>query len=428
MITDGIRRRFAVCGLSGRALSTFVDPLLRGEWSSSVELVGVLDADGDRARQFVSTRLPDGHPAVPVFGSDDLAQLIGVCRPDVVVVASPDATHAAHIVSALAAGVDVITEKPMTATATQAAQVLRAASSSDATLTVGHNMRYTARHRALRRMIMDGAVGRPVQVTLDYHVDTRHGASYFVRWNRRQAMSGTLAVHKSCHHLDLIGWLLADRPTTVYARGDRSFYGRDSPHRPPAGAEPDAYRRDQQGSWLVHDPAEQPRSGGDGLTYPLQYPAGSPWTLYDDSIDIEDRYAALVTYERGATLSYTIDFSSPWEGYRLGVTGTHGRLEALYGHDRDGVPLPGSDQVVHQPLFADPRSVKVETGAGGHDGADEVMLHDMLAGASAESIELGLVATPLQAAEAVAAGEAIWRSARTGAVVDVAALLGPVTG
>ena len=283
--------------------------------------------------------LPAGHPEVPVFGPGGLESMISTRRPDTVIVASPDATHAEHVVTALAAGLDVITEKPMTATATQATEVLRAARSSPGSLTVAHNMRHTARHRLLRRMIMDGAVGRPIQVTLDYHVDTRHGVSYFVRWNRHQAMSGSLAVHKSCHHLDLVAWLLDDRPATVYARGSRNFYGPRSPHRPPdheARASPagrgqslDPYRGDHPGLSTLLGSGTEVRRGSDGLPYPLQYPPGRSWTLYY-AIDIEDTYAALVGYGGGASLAYTIDFSSSREGYRLGVTGTHGRLEALW--------------------------------------------------------------------------------------------------
>src|SRR5690606_20233482 len=123
-------------------------------------------------------------------------------RPDAVVIASPDHTHGRYIQAALAAGVDVISEKPMVSTAAEAAQVLAAERASTASLRVAHNFRYPARHRRIKELIRDGAIGRPVHVTLDYHVDTRHGASYFLRWNRQRAASGGLTIHKSTHHLD----------------------------------------------------------------------------------------------------------------------------------------------------------------------------------------------------------------------------------
>lgn len=443
MTAPARRRRYAICGLSNRGLHAYARPLLgdtggrdgglgfgevADDWSQTGELVAVVDADLDRARQFAARC-----EGVEVFGAEELPVMIERCRPDVVIVTGPDATHARHVVEALGAGVEVIVEKPMTATAAQAVEVLAAARRAPAPLTVTHNMRYTPRHRALRQLIMDGAVGRPVQVTLDYHVDTRHGASYFVRWNRHQQMSGTLAVHKSCHHLDLIGWLLDDRPASVYARGGRSFYGAASPHRPLAddGAvltvdqqlARDPYYADQGEGRVFPEPSDAPRLGAGGLSYPRQYPGGTPWTVFDDDIDVEDHYTAIVGYRRGASLAYTIDFSSPWEGYRLGISGTHGRLEAVYGHDRDGRPMPGADHLVHQPLFAAARTIPIASGGGGHDGSDERMRRDLFGDPSPESIALGLVATVEQAADAVATGEAIWRSARSGQPVVVADLL-----
>ena len=53
------------------------------------------------------------------------------------------------------------------------------------------------------------------------------------------------------------------------------------------------------------------------------------------------------------------------------------------------------------------------------------MRRDLFAGPPSESMELALIATPGQAADAVATGEAIWRSVRSGAVITVADLLGP---
>jgi predicted dehydrogenase len=288
----------------------------------------------------------------------------------------------------------------------------------------------------VKRLIMDGAIGRVLGATLDYHVDTRHGASYFLRWNRTRAASGGLSVHKSCHHLDLIDWLVDDLPATVYARGGRAFYGPDSPHRPrdehgrpltgDALRAADPYQRAQQGSGTFPDD-DHGRTGLAGLSYPVQYPDGQPFTLYDDEIDIEDHYTAVIGYRAGATLAYTIDFSSPWEGYRLGITGTHGRIELDYGHDRDGSPRPGTDHVILDPLFGERQRIEAAATQGGHDGADAIMRRDLFVGPTEESRRLGLAATTEQAAYAVAAGEAIWRSAESGSVISTTELLSEIS-
>ncbi len=49
--------------------------------------------------------------------------------------------------------------------------------------------------------------------------------------------------------------------------------------------------------------------------------------VFDPGITIEDNLAVLVDYDSGATLSYSLNAHSPWEGYRVSVNGTEGRAE-----------------------------------------------------------------------------------------------------
>src|SRR5690606_37008507 len=158
-------------------------------------------------------------------------------------------------------------------------------------------------------------------VDLTYYVDTRHGASYFLRWNRTRAASGGLTIHKSTHHLDLIAWWLGSEPTRAYGVGGRDFYGPDSPPRP-AGASTieevraqDPYQRAQAGTGTFPEATGQVRTGLFDLPYEVQYPASQDMTLYDDEIDIEDHVASLISYASGATAAYSVQFSAPWEGY-----------------------------------------------------------------------------------------------------------------
>lgn len=438
------RRRYALVGVSNRGVASFARPLLgvaggadsglgygasSDDFSHVGQLVAVLDVDRTRAEAFVETIVPDGYPPVAVFGPDDVEEMLRTSGPDAVLVASPDHSHGRYILAALAAGVDVVSEKPMVATAAEAAEVLAAERTSTASVTVTHNFRYPARHRRIKELVAEGAIGRPLHVSYDHHVDVRHGASYFLRWNRRRADSGGLTVHKSTHHLDLIAWWLDDEPVRAYAVGGRDYYGPGSPHRPAGATTPaelrerDPYHRAQAGSGAFPEPTGQARRGMFDLPYEVQYPASREMTLYDDEIDVEDHVAGLVTYAGGATAAYSVEFSAPWEGYRLAIRGTHGTIEAFVGRTPDGEALPGSGELVLRPLFGPARTIEVPTAAGGHDGADPLLRRDLFEGPDEESRRLGLMADARQGALAVATGEALWRSIEQGEPVDVPGLL-----
>ncbi|GAB2597575.1 Gfo/Idh/MocA family oxidoreductase [Pseudactinotalea suaedae] len=440
----GARRRYALIGASNRGVASFARPLIGAaggvdgahgygasddDFSAVGELVAVLDVDRARAEAFVATLVPEGYPPVAVYEPEALEEMLREMRPDAVIVASPDHTHGSYILAALEAGVDVISEKPMVATAAEAATVVAAEAASTATVHVTHNFRYPARHRRIKQMLAEGAIGRPLHVDLAYYVDTRHGASYFLRWNRERAASGGLTIHKSTHHLDLIAWWLGAEPTRVYAVGGRDYYGPRSPHRP-AGVgtaaevrERDPYHRAQLGSGTFPEATGRARTGLFDLPYEVQYPASREMTLYDDEIDIEDHVASLISYAGGATAAYAVQFSAPWEGYRLTITGTHGSIEAFVGRTPEQEQLPGSGELVLRPLFEAPRPIEVPVATGGHDGADPLMRRDLFVGPDEESTAMGLMADARQGALAVATGEAIWRSAQEGRAIEISELL-----
>lgn len=437
--------RYAVCGLSNRGLASFVLPLVGStggndtvlgygsnteDFSTHGQLVAVMDVDHLRVEEFLDRLLPPGYQRPASY--TDYDEMLTKARPDTVIITSPDDTHEAYATAALSRNINVIVEKPMTSTAAGARRVLDAEAASASSVRVAHNLRYTAKHRQIKAMLRSGAIGRPVQVSLNYFVDIRHGASYFLRWNRERARSGGLSVHKSAHHIDLVNWWLDAEPQAVYALGGRAFYGPASPHRPLSeSGEPvtgdqlrnaDPYFQAQRGSGTFPNDSTSARRGLYDLPYHHAYPPGRDDYLYDEQIDIEDHFSALISYP-GTSLAYTIAFSAPWEGYRLHITGTHGQIEASMGRNPDGVAHDGTANVILRPLFGPPQEVTVEQALGGHDGADPLLRRDLFIGPNHESSTLSLAASSRQGAVAVAAGEAIWRSIETGRVWTVEELL-----
>ncbi len=54
-------------------------------------------------------------------------------------------------------------------------------------------------------------------------LNTYHGAFCFIRWHGLGQAGGTLWVHKSTHHYDLLNWWIDSDPEEVYALCDLSF-------------------------------------------------------------------------------------------------------------------------------------------------------------------------------------------------------------
>ncbi len=429
-------KTYAICGLSGRAIAHFVLPLMGnrrlpeyGDFSKYGKVVGILDVDEDRVRAFNENQ----GTKYPYYAEGALDRMIEETNPDVVVATGPDGTHAEYIVDALKHDREVITEKPMVINCEQARAVIEAERRSKGRVRVAHNYRYTPAHKLIKRMMLDGRLGRVTNVEFVYNIDTFLGSRYFWRWNRERSKSGGLTISKGCHHFDLINWWLDDRPAQVFAYGALNYYGKDSPHNPVkrdgkdySVAEVKA-RCPYHRRWYARElaPPQDDHIGAYDKAFKLpnkvQYPAGKPLYIYDAEIAIEDTYSAVVRYRGGVSMTYSCNFSAPWEGYHLAINGTEGRLETTHYTAPSRCPFPADERqtVTYFPLFGERQSWEVRQMRGGHGGADDVMKWDLFAGASEESLGIGIHAGSESGAYAVAVGELIWRSIRENRPLDV---------
>jgi len=436
--------RYAACGLSIRSICNFLLPLLgklpeRGvlDCRAAGEVVGILDVDRTRVDEFLA-KFDLNIPFISATQPDAVEALIRKTRPDVLLVGGPDYTHHEHIVAGLRHGLKVIAEKPMVINCAEARSVLEALESSDGSLVVTHNYRYLPVCRRVKELLLAGKIGRITNIEMVYNLDTRHGASYFYRWNRERQKSGGLSVHKSVHHFDLINWFVGSLPETVFAFGELNYYGPNGAHRPhaadgkkltPAEVREACPYFKRHFSANGTSPDSPIFAKGDPLELPYRTQYADDMYLYDDAIDIEDTYAAVIKYQCGAMLSYSCNFSTPWEGFILAINGTEGRLEVSHHSNPDPtgftVSPPQEDVITILPLFGGREEYPVSHGKGGHGGADQ-KLQDTLFSATdlTQPDSLGLHADGHAGALAVACGEAVWRSAREGRPYHIADLLG----
>ncbi|MFM7719182.1 MAG: Gfo/Idh/MocA family protein [Actinomycetota bacterium] len=403
----GARVRYGLVGTGDRGVDMFARPL-RTEFADVAELVGMYDANPLRAA--AAAELAGG--GVPVLGSFEalLAE-----RPDVVLVATKDSTHDRYIVGALEAGVDVITEKPMTIDAARCRAILDARERSGRSVRVAFNYRWASIFAEAKRLLVEGAIGEVRSVDFHWYLDTEHGADYFRRWHRRMADSGGLFVHKATHHFDLVNWWLDDRPEAVTADGALLVYGANGPFRAErcsgcAHADACAFHVDV-GSDPYFRSLYLEAESADGYL--------RDGCVFDGSIDIFDTMSATVRYRRGARMTYSLVAYAAYEGVRVALNGTAGRLEieAIDGRGE-------ADEIRLFPLGSrgEGRVVRVPRDGDGHDGADARLREALFRGATQDP--LGRLADALDGAYSILVGVAANASVARGGWVGIGDLLG----
>ena len=372
-----------------------------------------------------------GHPG-------ELERVIAESGADRAIITSPDVTHAELIVRCLDAGIDVVVEKPLTIDPASTRSIAQAVDRSGRQVVVTHNYRYSPRNSGVKELVKSGAIGTPLSVTFEWVLDTAHGADYFRRWHRDKANSGGLLIHKASHHFDLVNWMLADYPVSVYARGGVRFYGdqnataQSMPDRPERGTHDGRHspweldlRADPQLKALYLD-----NESYDGYRRDQD--------VFGSGVTTEDNLAVIVDYGRGTTLSYALNAHAPWEGYRIAINGDQGRAELdvveraavlvdTEGHvvvDPSAVPesrsRPGGQRLTLQRHWETAQDIAIKEGEGGHGGGDALLLADVFRGPSEDWLERP--ASWVDGVRAIAVGMAGNESLRTGQRVVVADL------
>ena len=396
-----------VCVLAGtghRGVQSYIKPIVE-DFSDYVECKGLFDAV--KARAEVCSR---EYGNIPVF--DDYETMLDTVKPDFVIVTTKDADHHHHIIRALDAGYDVITEKPITTTRKNALAIMDAEKRSGKTVRVIFNMRYMKPVEDLKTVLSSGVIGDIRHIDFAWLLDRSHGADYFRRWHRRKENSNTLLVHKSTHHFDMINWVTGKKPASVFARGTLEFYGKNGPFR---GECCHKCQHTAQCPFYINVLETDIYKN---YYYDVEKESGyyRDSCVFAEEIDIYDRMALNVLFEDGATMNYSLSCYSPDEGFKVSFTGTKGRVEMV-----SFTSGPHKDDPIQIRIITEDNQEKIvptSYDTGTHGGADAKML-EVLFGINQQPDPLGRSAGSYEGYLSLAVGDMAVQSIQTGCEVGL---------
>ena len=196
--------RIAYAGL-GWATHAFHLPTL--DAIPGAELVGGCDLSAEQRAQW------DEKTSTPSF--ETLDALIEATQPELVVVATPPASHADLCVQALEAGAHVFCEKPFVSTVDDADRVIAAAERAGRSVAVNHEFREKPVFRAVRERIGASDVGDLVFCQIWQLMDLAPWDEP-VAW--RRDMPNRTLFEGGVHLVDLLMTTFGEVPEAVYAR------------------------------------------------------------------------------------------------------------------------------------------------------------------------------------------------------------------
>jgi 1,5-anhydro-D-fructose reductase (1,5-anhydro-D-mannitol-forming) len=204
-----------VVGASGIA-EAWVIPAIR---ETGARVAAVCSSDPARATAYAER---NGIPRA----YSSLERFLGDPAVDAVYVSSTNELHTPQVLAAAAAGKPVLCEKPLATNLEDARAMVTACSRAGVVLGVNHHMRNAPTLRAMKKLLWEGAIGRP-QVVRVFHVLLLPESKRRWRVSRPEAGAGAI-LDLTVHDADTLRFLLEDEPDEVVAISSQQGLGQGS--------------------------------------------------------------------------------------------------------------------------------------------------------------------------------------------------------
>jgi len=365
------------------------------EHPDRLRIVGVADPNELRRRKVADLY---GVPADRCFPTvEDLAD-----RPkfaDCAINGTMDQQHVPTSLPLLEAGYDILLEKPFATNEEEMWALVREARARGRKVSICHVLRYAPFYAAIRRQVVEGAIGDVVNVQATEHVSYHHVAVGFVRgkWNREERSRSTMLMAKSCHDLDLIAWMKSGiAPVSVSSFGGIFQF---RPDRAPAGhgtrclvdcpIERDClysarkHYIDHPDRWAFYVWDSLEHVENPTIEQKIEsLRTGSPYgrCVWACDNDVVDHQSVAIEFRDGATATLNMIGGTSKPSRSIHLIGTRGEIQ---GHLEDGLfrvrhidPRPGceyAERTVDLNMAGDASGV-----TGAHAGGDLRMVDDFL--------------------------------------------------
>ena len=181
-------------------------PAINGQADSQV--VAVTGSDAGRTERYAAEQgIPRAEPSVE--------ELLANPEVDVVYVSTTNERHHEATVAAAAAGKHVLCEKPLAMTLADAREMVVACREAGVVFGTNHHLRNGVTHRTLRRLIAEGAIGRPLAARVFHAVFL---PPHLQGWRiNRPDVGGGVVLDITVHDADTLRFVLDDEVEVVTA-------------------------------------------------------------------------------------------------------------------------------------------------------------------------------------------------------------------
>jgi predicted dehydrogenase len=144
---------------------------------------------------------------------------------DIAVIATQDRMHFQPAMKAMDLGYNLLLEKPISPNLIECQELDHKAKKTQRKVQVAHVLRYTPFFKKIKEIIDSDKLGKIIQYYHSENVSYWHfGHSYVRGPYKNESDASAVILAKCCHDLDIMYWLIGEKPLSVQSSGSLSFY------------------------------------------------------------------------------------------------------------------------------------------------------------------------------------------------------------
>lgn len=209
--------KYAIVGC-GRIATNHIKAVL----NNGLEFVAACDINSDQIECLLAKH--DLNHSTSVKRYNDYKKMIDENELELVGIATESGIHAEIALYCIDHGINVIIEKPMAMTISDANEIIKQSNEKGVKVSACHQNRFNVAIQEMRKAVEEGRFGK-----------LSHG-SIHVRWNRNQdyytqapwrgtwAQDGGALMNQCIHGIDLLRWMMGDEIEEIYGATRQQFH------------------------------------------------------------------------------------------------------------------------------------------------------------------------------------------------------------
>lgn len=301
---------------------------------------------------------------------------------DIVAICTQDDQHKEHSIAMMAAGYDLLLEKPIANNKKDCEEIYKASVKYGSKVMVCHVLRYSPFYSAVKKVIDSGELGEVITINASENVGYYHQAHSFVRgpW-RNKEMSSPMILAKCCHDMDIIRYLMGEKCVSVNSYGSLFYFNGN--HAPEGSTQycsecpnADTCLWNAQKLYTTEDylwtTGYFVKRVGESKEEVLRDLKGSQYDkcVFKNDNDVVDHEVTIMQFANGKTACHTMTAFSQKVYRDLKVHGTKAELYGLMEKNAFEIRYFGKET----------KKVTIDLSAvnsGGHNGSDYYMMNSV---------------------------------------------------